>query len=108
MNCWLLRFDRGTDDPSDDIYCSFCHQDDVEDCIGAFHDAFVARDYPYPTTAGIGEHSVKLVRGESGSLGYVMLSNHLLEQYEEQNEILAAIENGICDSPFCDNPADCF
>ncbi|MFO8071965.1 MAG: hypothetical protein R6V85_08820 [Polyangia bacterium] len=37
-----------------------------------------------------------------------MLSNHLLEQYEEQDEILAAIENGICDSPFCDNPADCF
>ena len=97
--CFFYTAVEDEEDPLGYYRCTFCTTWEMEECLDTlFANLTLDQPYPWPTTSGFGELSVKLVKDGSFSR-LVMLSNHQIHDWDEREDILAAIANGVNASP---------
>jgi hypothetical protein len=97
--CFFYTAVEDENDPLGYYRCTFCTTWEMEECLDTlFANPTLEQSYPWPTTSGFGELSVKLVKDGSFSR-LVMLSNHQIHDWDEREDILAAIEGGVNANP---------
>jgi hypothetical protein len=80
-----------------------CDEPALNSCLDSVFEDVQSEAYPWPVTSGFGELSVKLVKDGSFSR-LVMLSNHPIPDWDEKDEMLAAIVNGVKVNPITPHP----